>query len=211
MRNPKFSVNALLVVFIVFSAMIFFFIVKLTGMADRSAINEFIPIEGTDFAIRYSSLEPDGIYEGSENVNTLRCRGTFGYDWGSAREGNLLYLNEYHTTDLGFMICDLVCVDLNSFEKQTILKDAILRGTCASGELVCVQDLLLPSNAPETNSLCRMYSLSSARLRAGDGCATVLFLDPKTAEILYLVQDSDPMSDDFSARYLEKTLQEVTG
>ena len=52
MRNPKFSVNALLVVFIVFSAMIFFFIVKLTGMADRSAINEFIPIEGTDFAIR---------------------------------------------------------------------------------------------------------------------------------------------------------------
>ena len=44
-------------------------------------------------------------------------------------EGNLLYLNEYHTTDLGFMICDFVCVDLNSFEKQTILKDAILRGT----------------------------------------------------------------------------------
>ena len=208
MRSPKLSVNALLLMLLIFGGFTFFITVFLIPVADRSGINTFKPIEGTPYAIHYSSLEPNGLYEGTENVHSLVIPGDFGFDWGAALEGERLYLNEYTASDLGVMHSDLVCVDLTTREKTVLLSDAILRGRCASGELVCVRGVLLPANDPETNVLCRFYGLAAPGVRDG---AEVLFLDPATGEILYSVRDDETMGDGFDGRYLERTLTEVRG
>ncbi len=209
MRENKFSLNALVLIFIIAAVFVFLFIVILTGMADRSAINAFYRIEGTDLAVRYSNLEPDGIYEGSENVNSLKLKGTFGTDWGCALQGDLFYANEYRTSELGLMHSDLVRVDLTSFHKEILLKDTILRGRCASGELVCICDAMMPANFPKTNPLCALYAMSASSLRPEDDSATVLFLDPDTGGIVWSVFDENALGDDFDARYLARTLEEV--
>ncbi len=211
MRKSKLNVNGLLVVLLIFGAFTFFITVYITNKADRTPINQFYPIEGTDLAVRYSSLEPDGLYRGSENVHSLLVKGRFGFDWGAALEDRSLYLNEYTSTELGLTLCDLVRVDLTSFHKEVLWRDTILRGRCASGELVCVRNVLLPSNQPKTSPLCAFYSLSSAALHPESDRAEVLFLDPVTGEILYSVFDDGAMADSFDARYLARTLEEVRG
>ena len=177
-------------------------------MADRTGVNSFHPVEGTDYAIRYSSLEPNGLYQGNENVNSLVVEGNFGFDWGAALEGDRLYLNEYKTSNMGVMRSDLVRIDLTAKRKETLLTDAILRGRCLSGELVCVRGVLLPANEPESNILCRFYALTAPALKGG---AEVLFLDPATGEIVFSVRDDEAMSNAFDARYLARTLGEVRG
>lgn len=211
MRKSQFNVNILLLVLLIFGAFTFFITVYITHKADRSAINQFCPIEGTDLAVRYSSLEPDGLYQGTENVNSLRVKGRFGFDWGAALEGESLYLNEYDSTDLGLTFCDLVRVDLESFQKEVIFTNTVLRGRCASGELVCVRDALLPSNQPKTSSLCAFYSLSDGKLHPESDWAEILYLDPASGEVLYRVFDDEAMTDAFDARYLSRTLEEVRG
>lgn len=211
MGKSKFNVNILLLVLLIFGAFTFFITVYITQKADRSAVNQFYPIEGTDLAVRYSSLEPDGLYQGSENVNSLRVKGRFGFDWGAAQEGESLYLNEYASTDLGLSFCDLVCVDLRSYQKEVLWPNTILRGRCASGELVCVRNVLLPANQPKTSSLCAFYSLSVPALCPESDGAEVLFLDPANGEVLYSVFDDEAMTDVFDARYLARTLEEVRG
>ena len=114
MNNTKFTMNSLVIIVIIFAAMGLFFTVKLVNMADRFPINEFVPIEDTDLAIKYSSLEPNGIYRGSENSGTLVIEGTFGYDWGSVLEGDTLFVNEYQSTDLGLLTSDLVKININT-------------------------------------------------------------------------------------------------
>ena len=208
MRSPKLSVNTLLLILLIFGGFTFFITVLIVRMADRTPVNSFNPIEGTDYAIRYSSLEPNGLYQGSTNVNSLVVEGNFGYDWGAALEGERLYLNEYGTSNMGVMHSDLVCVDLSTKQKETLFTDAILRGRCASGELVCVRGVLLPANAPESNILCKFYALTAPGLHDG---AEVLFLDPVTGEIVYSVRDAGAMNAAFEARYLNRTLEEVRG
>ena len=206
MRSPKLSVNTLLLILLIFGGFTFFITLFIVRMADRSGINTFNPVEGTDYAIRYSSLEPNGLYQGNEVVNSLVVKGNFGFDWGAALEGERLYLNEYKTSNMGVMHSDLVCVDLTAKRKETLLTDAILRGKCASGELVCVRGVLLPANKPESNILCKFYALAAPGLHDG---AEVLFLDPATGEIVYRVRDDEAMSNAFEARYLQRTLEEV--
>ena len=208
MRSPKLSVNALLLVLLIFGGFTFFITIFIVRMADRSGINTFNPVEGTDYAIRYSSLEPNGLYQGNEVVNSLVVKGNFGFDWGAALEGERLYLNEYKTSNMGVMHSNLVRVDLTAKQKETLLTDAILRGKCASGELVCVRGVLLPANKPESNILCKFYALAAPGLRDG---AEVLFLDPATGEIVYSVRDDGAMTEAFEARYLQRTLEEVRG
>ena len=210
MREPKFSFNAFLLVVLIFTALTLFITVIISHMADRTPVNDFYPIDGTEYMVHYSNLEPDGIYSGTENIHDLLVKGTFGYDWGAAVEGSTLYINEYNASDLGVTLCDLVRVDLNSFRRELLLRDTILRGRCASGELVCVRDTLLPSNRPDTNALCAFYAMTSARLVPGSDRAEVLFLDPQTGEIVFSVRDDDALSD-FDARYLARTLEEVRG
>ena len=206
MRSPKLSVNALLLILLIFGGFTFFITLFIVRMADRSGVNTFNPVEGTDYAIRYSSLEPNGLYQGNEVVNSLVVKGNFGFDWGAALEGERLYLNEYNTSNMGVMHSNLVRVDLTTKRKETLLTDAILRGKCASGELVCVRGVFLPANEPESNVLCKFYALAAPGLRGG---AEVLFLDPATGEIVYRVRDDGAMTEAFEARYLQRTLEEV--
>jgi len=210
LRRTKFSVNALILLVIIFFAIIFFVTVKLVDLAYHPARNDYYRIEGTEYAVRYSSLLPDGIYKGSQTTGVLQLEGRFGYDWGAAAVGDTLYINEYISTDLGLMLCDLVRVDLNTFEKETLLRNTVLQGTCASGELVCIGGSVMPGAHPETNALRRLYVMS------GDGDETaegrlILFIDPQTAEIVWSVRDDGDASGDFESRYLARTLEEVRG
>ena len=209
MNRAKFTMNALLLIVIIFSALAFFFTVVMVDLADRTAVNEYIPVEGTDYAIRYSSLEPNGLYQGPENTCRLVAEGDFGSEWGACPVGDSLYLNEYRSTELGMLLCDLVRVDLNTKEKTVVYRDTILRGRCASGELVCVSGRMLLADFPETNPLCRFYRLTEKN-NAPDGGADVMFLDPQTLAETYSVAVDDPFAPDFEARYLQKTLAEVT-
>ena len=211
MRETKFSMNALLLVVIIFSAITFFVSIKVVDLADHRAINDFYPVEGTKVAVRYSSIYPNGIYEGDKTNGKLKVEGDFGHDWGAAAVGNQLYLNEYTRTDMGMMMCQVVRVDLNTYEKEVLWRDAILRGRCASGELVCLRGFLMPASFPESNSLCRLYAMSSADIRPENGDALVTYVDGESGEILYSVRDRETQTDAFDSLYLERTLEEVRG
>ena len=211
MRETKFSMNALLLVVIIFSAITFFVSIKVVDLADHRAVNDFYPVEGTDVAVRYSSIYPNGIYEGDKTNGVLKVEGDFGHDWGAAAVGDQLYLNEYTRTDMGLMMCQVVRVDLNTYEKEVLWRDAILRGRCASGELVCLRGFLMPSGFPENNSLCRLYAMSSAEIRPENGDALVTYVDGESGEILYSVRDRETETETFDALYLERTLEEVRG
>lgn len=195
----------------IFSAIIFLFTIKLVDLSDHTAVNDYYPIEGTDLGVRYSSLSPNGIYQGGKTTGQLKLEGTFGYDWGAAVEGNTLYLNEYTSTDVGVMLCQLVRVDLDSYDKEILRRDTILRGRCASGELVCLGGYLMPSSFPATNPLCKFYAMSDPDIRPADSSALVLFLDPATGEVVYSVRDDEALTESFEGRYLARTLQEVMG
>ena len=210
MRETKFTFNSLLLVVLIISGIYFFFSIKIFDLADQSAVNDYYPIEGSPYSVRYSSLKPNGIYIGDKITGTLCLEGRYGYGWGAAAEGDTLYLNEYSLTDLGVTLCSVVRVDTGDFEKTVLLEDAILRGRCASGELVCLSGSFMDFNFPETNELCRLYALSSETLRT-DGGALVCFLDPVSGELLYSVRDAGASGESFDARWLARTLEEVRG
>lgn len=211
MRETKFTLNALLLVVLIFSAITFFFTVKLYDMASRRAVNDYYPIEGTPYAVRYSSQQPNGIYEGGKTTGVLRLEGRFGYDWGAAGQEGVLFLNEYRRTDFGMLLSQVVRVDTQDFRKDVLLTDTILRGRCASGELVCLGGAMLPADYPKTNCLCRLYAASSGELRPESDRAEVIYLDPQSGEILYRVWDDEALGSEFEARYLARTLREVMG
>ena len=211
MNDSKFTVHSLLLVFTIMTAIFFFFAVKLADLASHRALNEYYPIEGTDLAIRYSSQKTNGIYRGDRVTGTLMLEGLYGFDWGCAAEGDWLYLNEYRSSELGMRFCRVVRVDMNSFEKEVLLEDAILRGRCASGEIVCLDDCMMPSTFPKTNCLCALYAVAAPQLRPGSEGAKVVFLDPQTARELYSVRDEAALSENFDAIYLDRTLGEVRG
>ena len=206
MGRAKFSMNAFLLVVLIIAGIYFFFTVKLVDMADHRAVNDIYPVEGTDFSIRYSSRKPNGVYQGDRVNGVLRLAGDFGYDWGCAAADGALYLNEYRSTDLGLMLCDLVRVDTATFEKTLLAADTVLRGRCASGELVCLAGTMLPSDLPETNRLCRLYAMTG-----GGGECLVLFLDPASGQVVYSVREPEPLSADLEGKYLSRTLREVMG
>jgi hypothetical protein len=211
MNTSRFSVTALLLIAIIVSAIGLFFTVVMDNLSNHRAVNDVYPIEGTDVCVRYSSQSPDGLYTGGRVTGTLRLEGTFGYDWGAAAVGGTLYVNEYRSTALGMMLCDVVRVDLETFEKEVLFPCTILRGRCASGELVCLGGYLMPSNYPGTNSLMKLYAMSAADIRPEGTSAPVLFLDPATGEVLYSVRDDEALTDAFDGRYLARTLEEVRG
>ena len=209
MHQAKFSMNALVLIAILFSALAFFVTGGMGRMADRRAVNDFIPIEGTEYAIRYSSLSPNGLCRGTENANTLLLEGTFGADWGACAQGDDIYLNEYTTTDLGLLLCDVVKIDLTTMTKTILFPDSVLRGRCSSGELVVVSGCLLPADFPATDSLCRLYRLTARETPAEQEGGAVLFLDPRTLEEVWRVEDPHVFAGDFEARYLSRALSEV--
>lgn len=209
MNNTKFTLNSLIIIVIIFSAIGLFFTIKMVNLADRMPVNDYYPIEGTDLAIKYSSLEENGIYRGPENSGTLVLEGTFGYDWGSVLNENKLFINEYTSTDLGLLMCDIVVIDMETLEKKTLLRDAILRGRCQSGEIVCLSGTILPSNYPDKNSLMKLYSMTSGEILPDSESAKVTYIDPENGEILYSVRDDEANTALFEKKYLNTTLQEV--
>lgn len=209
MKKTKFSLNAVLIILLIFSAISFFCMVTLDRLASQFPVNDYIPIEGTAYAVRHSSVAPSGICTGSKNSAELLVEGNFGSDWGAYANGDTLLLNEYRNTRLGFLLCDLMRVDVSDRTKNTLYENTVLRGVCASGEPVCVRGTLLPAAYPESNPLARLSALTQTSLSA-DGIAEVVFLDPQTLTPVYSVRDSDANGDDFEARYLSRTLEEVT-
>ena len=211
MNDTKFTVNALLIVAIIFTAIGFFFTVKLGKIADHSPLNEYYPIEGTDLGVRYGTEQPSGLYRGGANSRELLLEGNFGYDWGAYAAKDSLWLNEYTGTDLGLMHCRLVRVDTADFRRKSVSEDTVLRGVCPSGELVCLRGCLLPANFPEVNPLCALYCLGAGDLRADGKSAEVLWLDPETGEVLYRLRDPEAATEAFEEKYLLRSLEEVRG
>ena len=223
-NNSRFTFNAFLIVILVFSIIGLFFTVKLHDLAKNVYLAyNYEEIEGTELGIKFSTHEPSGIYKGSENNGELVVEGDFGYDWGTTIVGDKLYLNEFGSTDVGMMLVDTVVVDTKSFGKQIIKKNAILRGRCKSGELVCVADEFLEVNAPDTNSLLRLFTLTSGghvgkavsgkegKVDQHGSGGTILFIDPETSEVVYSTPDTGESGKAFSVKYFERTLEEVKG
>ena len=210
MNNSKFTMNALMVIVLVFSAIMMLLTVRIYDVAEHAyLITDYEPIEGTDLSIRYSTKEISGIYRGSKYDDELVLEGSFGYDLGTTVSGSRLYLNEYSYSDLDLVYCDAVVVDTQTFEKKVLMKNAMLRGRCASGELVCRGDCLMQLNAPYTNSLCRLYSMTDPVIDPSSKRAAVLFIDPASGEVVYSTVDEDGLSGDFDERWLSRTLEEV--
>ena len=185
------------------------FTVNLVTMAEPYAENSFYRIEGTKYYVHYSTMDPSGIYLGSGRTAELMIEGKYGHDWGAVAVGDKLYINEYSKTDFGIMLTRLVCIDLTTFEKTVLRNDTMLRGRCRSGELVAVSGFVMPSNMPDTNSLCKMYSFSKNDIHLEDKDAVVLYIDPETAAVVHSVRDKAALEDDFESRFIETTLEEA--
>lgn len=207
MRDSKLTLNGILAAISVFAAIAFFVVVKLTGMADRTAINSFNRIEDTDLAIVYSNLEPDGLYRGDSANNELLVEGTFGYDWGAIVDGDYVYLNEYSTSDLGLVISRLVRINLKTLGKEVLYDNTVLRGRCTSGELVALSGYMLDANKPRTNRFCTLYDLGINNNKESD--ANVIYINPENGETVYSVKQRLMLKDSFDERYLNRTLEEV--
>lgn len=202
--------NSLVIIAIIFSAMLFFFTIAMVDMANPYAQNDFYPIEGTDhLAIKHSSIEPNGIYRGSENTAVLVLEGTYGNDWGTTLSGESLYLNEYCMTTVGMIIPEIVRIDINTLEKKILYKNAMIRGHCASGEMVLIEGYVMPSNSPETNSLLRFYSMSDKDINPGSNICSILFMDPETGEVVFTLEKQPIIEKSFESKYLDRTLEEI--
>ena len=209
MNNTRFTMNALLVIVTVFSAIGLLFTVGIYDMGQHVyLVSDYEAIKGADLSIRYNTKEPSGIYRGSKYDDELMLEGEFGYDKGTTYSDGKLYLNEYRYTNAGLAVCDAVCVDTDSFEKTVIMENAMLRGRCASGELVCRGDCFLQSDMPDTNSLCRLYAMTSSKIDPLSESATVTFIDPASGETVYTGKD-DASAEYFDERWLSRTLEEV--
>ena len=209
MNDSKFTAHSFVLIFTIVAAIFFFFGLKLVVMAEHYATNDYFPIEGTDLAIRYSTMKTSGIYRGDKNTGTLMLEGRYGFDWGCVQDGDWLYLNEYNSSEMGLLFCRVVRVNTNTFEKEVLLEDSILRGRCASGEVVCLKNCMMPSVFPKTNCLCALYSVISPELHPREDGATILFLDPQTAQERFSVRDEAALTENLDELYLSRTLEEV--
>ena len=210
MNNSKFTMNALMVIVLVFSVIAMLFTVGIYDMGKHAyLISDYQKIKGTDLSIRYSTKDQCGIYRGSKYDDALVVEGNFGYDRGTSVCNGRLYLNEYSYSDMGLVFCDAVVIDTENFEKKVLMENAMLRGRCESGELVCCGECLMQVNAPDTNSLCKLYGMTSASIDPASGSATVAFIDPDSGEIVYSTKDDDGLKGNFDKRWLSRTLEEV--
>ena len=207
MRDRKLTMNGLIAILIAFSVIGLFATVSSLRMTDPSVMNEFDPVGDTGYSIRHSTFTQNGIVRGMDVNNAeLVFPGNFGTDWGAVSDGDQLYVNLYTPTTIGILQSDVELVDLDALEETTLFENAILRGQCASGELVCLAGAMLPSDLPETNRLCRLYAMTG-----GGGECLVLFLDPASGQVVYSVREPEPLRADLEGKYLSRTLGEVMG
>ena len=208
MGNSRLTLNGIMIIVIIFSAMLFFFTVTMVEMVNPYGQNEFQPIEGTDLAVKHSSVDENGLYQGPESTAQLVLKGNFGNDWGTTLSGNSLYLNKYAITSLGLIIPEVVRVDTETHKEELLYKDAIIRGRCASGEMIILTDYVMPTNYPDTNPMLKLYSMSSG-VDLDDKTLTVVFMDPETGEVLYSLEDRAFLEKTFQKKYEDRTLDEI--
>lgn len=208
MGNSRLTLNGIMIIVIIFSAMLFFFTVTMVEMVNPYGQNEFQPIEGTDLAVKHSSVDENGLYQGPESTAQLVLKGNFGNDWGTTLSGNSLYLNKYAITSLGLIIPEVVRVDTETHKEELLYKDAIIRGRCASGEMIILTDYVMPTNYPDTNPMLKLYSMSSG-VDLDDKTLTVVFMDPGTGEVLYSLEDRAFLEKTFQKKYEDRTLDEI--
>lgn len=208
MGNSRLTVNGIMIIVIIFSAMLFFFTVTMVEMVNPYGQNEFQPIEGTDLSVKHSSVDENGLYQGPESTAQLVLEGNFGNDWGTTLSGSSLYLNKYAITSLGLIIPEVVRVDTETHEEELLYKDAIIRGRCASGEMIILTDYVMPTNYPDTNPMLKLYSMSSG-VDLDDKTLTVVFMDPGTGEVLYSLEDRAFLEKTFQKKYEDRTLDEI--
>ena len=60
MQQPRFTLNSLVIVVSIFTAITFFITLTVVNLADWSAVNDYFPNEGTDLGILYSDRRYDG-------------------------------------------------------------------------------------------------------------------------------------------------------
>lgn len=209
MGNAKFTMNSLVIIVIIFSAILFFFTIAMVDMANPYAQNDYYPIEGTDLAVKHSSVDTNGLYRGPENTSVLVLEGTYGNDWGTTLSGDDLYLNEYSMTTVGLIIPEIVKVNVNTLDKEVLYKDAMIRGRCASGEMVCLEGYIMPTNFPKTNSLLKFYTMSDSDLRPEGNIVNILFIDPETGEVVFRMDDQPILEKSFELKYIERSLDEI--
>ena len=207
MNRSKFSFNAVLAVIAVFSAIILFVGITMVDMATILPVEDEYRIEDTDYFIRYSSFRPYGLYRWSE----LLCEGSFGYDWGACYTGDVLYCNEYKTTDFGLMAINVVKIDMTTYKKETLYRDAMIRGRCASGELVIFKGYVSPSWSPDVNPLRSVFAASDGDILPESDGATVCWFDTEKGTIVHSVKDPMAMSKGKENYYLSASLEEVKG
>ena len=209
MYREKFTYNAFVVTFIIFSAILLFFTVSVFDMSDTSIINESYKIEDTNYYVRYTTHIPSGIYDSDEKLANLLIEGKYGYDWAAVHEGDYIYCSEYHSTTFGYMTSDLVKISLKDFSKQIIMKDAMLNGRCASGELICYKGVLMPNWFRNSNPLADIYAIgANSKIYEGNG-ALVCLLNPTNDEIVYEIEDKDALSENRTEFYRNSTLGEI--
>jgi hypothetical protein len=215
LHDRKLTLNGILVILIVFSAIYLFATITAFRVMDPSGTNDFTPIEDTGYAIRYSTLEPNGIVQGANpNSAVLIAEGNYGADWGAAVEDGRLYINKYRITSVGLMLCDVVKIDLDAEEgsaasEESLFPGAILCGRCASGELVLIRGAMLPANAPAVNALCHFYAMSDPALETDGSHAEILFFDPATEQVVHSIKGAAASPRSVQTKYLDKTLEEV--
>ena len=204
--------NAFLLVVLLASALYLFITVVLYDMATLNFRNERYQIEGTDYFVRYFVQKNDdrsGIYDGEYEWSNKLIAGSFGYDWGAAIAGDEYYCNEYHTTRLGFLTCDVVKINLNTFEKEIIYKNTMLKGRCKSGELVCMGETVGANWFPKTNSFYKLYALSLNELHAESESAIVRIIDPESGKTVWEKRDDLALTSEREEFYLSSELSEV--
>ena len=109
------------------------------------------------------------------------------------------------------MHCNLVKIDLKTYEKTLVARDTMLRGRCSTGELVCVADAAVLSNVPADNPLWSLFAMSTKAVTPQKKGANVLLLDPVSGEVVYSVWETGAAEENFiEDRYVGKTLDEVT-
>ena len=109
------------------------------------------------------------------------------------------------------MTSDLVRIDLDTLEKETVSKNTLLRGKCASGELVCFEGYVDMTWFPETNSLRQLMREADRDVQPEPQGTIVVFLDPDTGAEEYRVTDPEALTDESAEKYLSTALEEVKG
>ena len=207
MKKTRFTFNSLLLITALFSALILFIGVTMVDMATLLPVEDEYRIEGTDYFIRYSSFRPYGLYRWSE----LLCEGSFGYDWGAELVGDTLYCNEYKTTDFGLMVTDVVRIDMTTYKKTTLMRNAMIRGKCASGELIVYEGYISQSWNPDVNPFRPVFSISDGEIPKDPDAALVCWFDTSSERTVYSIADPAAQTDAREEYYISRTLEEVRG